>query len=278
MLELLLPSFLQAQSFLNLHSAFEDVNFGVNEEMLYLGANLGLDPYDLLKNIHDKTNGLNRVEVIKLLENGVTSVDYISNFHRLYDLGFTIPELQILMHGSISAENILTYDVIQLFKAIGFTSNFAINFLTENNIRPTQVFPFIKIGFSVDQHYHIKNYVQNKISPSQAASFNAVGVMYYLPILEYIQAGLTADDVSSFSDIGVIYYKTILRFIKANILPSEVASFHDIGLKNVSLIFKYKNAGLTADKVFSFFQAKHKFSHCPDEIIKYTNICVSLDL
>jgi hypothetical protein len=273
-LELFLPPFLQAQSFLNLHSAFDDVNFGVNEEMLYLGANFGLDPHDLLKIIHDKTTGLNQKKIIKLLQNGVTSIDYISNLHRLYDLGFTIAELRILMQASISAANVLTYDVIQLFNAIGFTSDFAINGFTNDNIQPTQVSPFIEIGFSVDQHAYIVGYVKNEISPSVAASFNFIGLMHYLPILDFIKAEISPDEVSSFYNIGIVYHKTIIRFIKAGISSNEVASFHDIGLKNVSLIFKYKNAGLTADKVSSFFQIENKFSLCPHEIIKYTETLV----
>merc|ERR1712034_59359 len=211
------------------------------------GANFGLDPHDLLKIIHDKTTGLNQKKIIKLLQNGVTSIDYISNLHRLYDLGFTIAELRILMQASISAANVLTYDVIQLFNAIGFTSDFAINGFTNDNIQPTQVSPFIEIGLSVDQHAYIVGYVKNEISPSVAASFNFIGLMHYLPILDFIKAEISSD---------------------------EVSSFHDIGPKNVSLIFKYKNAGLTADKVSSFFQIENKFSLCPHEIIKYTETLV----
>jgi hypothetical protein len=242
--------------------------------MLCLGANYGLHPNDLLKMVHDRTTKLNRDKIIELLENGVTSIDYICNFNRLCNLGFTMVELRILMEASISAENILVYDVIQLFKAIGFTSDFGIESFINDNIQPAQVFSFIEIGFSVDQYRQIRKYIKQKISPSVAASFNFIGLMHYLPILDFIKAEISPDEVSSFYNIGIVYHKTIIRFIKAGISSNEVASFHDIGLKNVSLIFKYKNAGLTADKVSSFFQIENKFSLCPHEIIKYTETLV----
>ena len=107
--ECLVP-FLVASSFQNLHLAgLGDIGLGVNEDMLFLGAGFDLEPFDLVNIVHDKANTLNRHKIIELLNAGVINIDYISNFDRLCDLGFTITELCVLLKGSISVENVLVY-------------------------------------------------------------------------------------------------------------------------------------------------------------------------
>ena len=96
--ECLVP-FLVASSFQNLHLAeLGDIGLGVNEDMLFLGAGFDLEPCDLVNIVHDKANTLNRHKIIELLNAGVINIDYISNFDRLCDLGFTITELLILLN------------------------------------------------------------------------------------------------------------------------------------------------------------------------------------
>jgi hypothetical protein len=65
--ECLVP-FLEASSFQNLHYAdVRGIDLGINEDMILLGAGFDLQPCDLLKIIHDKSNKLNRHKVMELL-------------------------------------------------------------------------------------------------------------------------------------------------------------------------------------------------------------------
>jgi len=254
-LELFLPPFLQAQSFLNLHSAFGDVDFGVNNKMLCLGANYGLHPNDLLKIVHDRTTKLNRDKIIELLENGVTSIDYICNFNRLCNLGFTMVELRILMEVSISAENILVYDAIQLFKAIGFTSDFGIESFIKDNIQPAQVFSFIEIGFSVDQYRQIRKYIKQNITPFQAFSFDAIGLEYSCEMLQFIKAEISAEKVSLFLQISPQpSLSVIMNYIQNKISPDEIVAFHAVGVEDHIAILKFIKANVLPEQLLPFHQ------------------------
>jgi len=253
-------SFMDASTFQNLHRAgLEDIDFGVNEEMLVLGTEFGLEPYDLLSIVHDKSNTLSRDKVIELLNAGVINIDYISNFDRLCDLGFSITEMLILLNASIPAQNILVYDVFQLYNALGFTSTFKIEYFIENNASPENVYPFIQAGISSEDHWvwvEIPNYIKYEIAPIDIIPFLANGVTSAFEISDFIKNSLTADEVLLFISIGVPFYypEKMSHYKRHDVSIEQISSFIAIGYSPTSsdIIVKYIENGISADEVASF--------------------------
>jgi len=231
-----LTPFLEVASFQNLHHAgLRDIDLGVNEDMLLLGTEFGLEPCDLLKIVHDKNNKLTRHKVMELLNAGVTNIDYISNFNRLCDLGFTITEILILLHGSISVENIFVYDLVQLYNALGFTSKRKIQSLMRENVRVEQILPFVQTG--LDLRY-IPDYIKYKISPIQALPFHAIGFKSAVSIKDCLRDHVSPEQVSPFMQPGLFSQRRhrddlryIPKYIKYEISPIQALPFHRIGFK-----------------------------------------------
>jgi hypothetical protein len=236
-LELNLAPFLLPSTFLNYCLAFENVNVGINHEMFHIGATLGLNPYDLQKIIENQNFKLNRNEIIFLLKQIVSSLDYFYNYRKFSFMGFSPMEISILSFGSVEVENIVSYNEQQLFYAIGFDDDY-INrsYFGNNNIRPDQIFPFVKAGLTYDHPYSIQTYIQKNIQPHE--------------IFPYIQAGFSYED-----------HFYLESYIKNNIPATQARSFFLMGLKYKCQIEKYLKAGLTADEVHPFVQFQEKYNH-----------------
>merc|ERR1712034_255019 len=69
--------FLDAETFLNMHAASDDIDFGVNEDMLCLGAQCGLNPHGLLKIMNDETNGLTPETLASFTKIGLDTIEAI---------------------------------------------------------------------------------------------------------------------------------------------------------------------------------------------------------
>ena len=267
--ECLLP-FLEVASFQNLHHAgLRDIDLGVNKDMLLLGTGFGLEPCDLLKIVHDKNNKLTRHKVMELLNTGVTNIDYISNFDRLCDLGFTITEILILLHGSISIQNIFVYDLVQLYNALGFTSKCKIQFLMRKNVRVEQILPFIQTG--LDLRY-IPDYIKLEISPIQVLPFHAIGFKSALRIKKCLRAHVSPEQVSPFIQTG-LDLRYIPDYIRLEISPIQVLPFHAIGFKSALSIKKCLRAHVSPEQVSPFIQNR-RFSRT-DDIISYIKYEIS---
>jgi len=288
--------FLGASTFQNLHAAgLSDMDLGINENMLLLGAEFDLQPCDLLKIVHDKNNKLTRDKVMELLNAGVTSIAYISDFYRLCDLGYSMNEILILLHGSISVEKILVYDLIHLYNALGFTSNFDIQFLIVDNAQPQQILPYLQNGFSVDDYGEISKYINSEISATQASPFFDIGLKDCCAIRMCIQSGISATQAFPFFDIGLKsasvisdcliagvspeqvspylevgiknhHYQYITEYVKYCISPTDAIKFNSINVRHVAYIIEYKNSGLSAEQISPF--TMHDRFGDPTSIIK----------
>jgi cell division protein FtsL len=246
-LELNLAPFLLPSTFLNYCLAFENVNVGINHEMFHIGATLGLNPYDLQKIIENQNFKLNRNEIIFLLKQIVSSLDYFYNYRKFSFMGFSPMEISILSFGSVAVENIVTYNEQQLFYAMGFNKDYRNQiYFTTNNIRPDQIFPFVKAGLTYDHTYSIQTYIQKNIQPHE--------------IFPYIQAGFSYED-----------HFYLESYIKNNIPATQARPFFLIGLKYEFEIEEYVNVDLTADEVHPFlqFEQRHNLMISSYEIICY---------
>jgi len=254
-----LVPFLEASSFQNLHDA-DVLHLGINEDVLLLGASFDLQPCDLIKIIHDKSNKLNRNKVMQLLNEGVTSISYLSNFYRLRHLGFSILEICILAYGSIPVKCVQRYGLSQLYKALGFSLS-QINFFNQKpdiliqedfDYHPEQIFPYIKNGISVDDWFEILCYIKHGITPIQAIPFRDIGCKFF-HISHYLNAGFSAEQVFPYLEAGIDCLK-ISHYLNVGVSAEQVSPYLEAGI-HFCAISLYLNAGVSADQVSPYLEA-----------------------
>jgi hypothetical protein len=279
-LECLVP-FLDASTFQSLHHAgLEDIDFGVNEDMLLLGAKFDLEPCDLLKVVHDTKNKLSRDKVIELLNAGVINIDYISDFDRLCDLGFTITELLILVNASIPVKNIVVYDLIQLYNGLGFTSKFKIEHLIKNNAYPENVYPYIQTGIMSEDNWHeIPIYIKYGISPIHAVPFFAIGFKSPFGISVCLDAHISPEQVSPYLEAGYRHSficSCIEGYIKYCVSPTDAVNFSAINVPLGIQIFEYQNSGLDIEQISPFTMQRSK-CFVASSVIKFIKNGLTVD-
>jgi len=244
--ECLVP-FLESSTFQNLHAAgLRDIDLGINQNMLLLGAEFDLQPCDLLKIIHDKNNKLTRDKVMELLNAGVTSIAYISDFYRLCDLGYSMNEILILLHGSIPVENIIFYDLVNLYNALGFTDICNIKFLIRNGAQPEKILHYLENGFSVDDYGAIPIYIKSGISATQVLPFFEAGIKRYSKVNPKFRYKVNPKFRAKSSGFLA---SNITKYIKYCISPTDAVCFNSINVHRAADIIEYKNSGLSAKQI-----------------------------
>jgi hypothetical protein len=140
-------------------------------------------------------------KVIDCIHEGLTSVDYIRDFDRLINLGFTIDELKILSDTSIPTQDVTMRDLDQLFTAMGYGDllyNPVKEMLILCEVDPQIVYEFVQVGISKNDSALFGNWISSpfgkRISPKDVLPFHENGIKCMPSIAEFLMNNISVEE------------------------------------------------------------------------------------